>query len=154
MTVRSQCACSKLRQLTRKLSAIYDHHLAADGLTVGQYSFLARIGKFGPIGVIPLAADFGMDRSTMSRGLKPLITEGWVEVVDVVDLPPDRLIDKRSFGVRLSPAGERKWKAALPHWQKAQEEIGQILGSGNLRQLIDLVDDANLKFEHLDTAEQ
>jgi DNA-binding MarR family transcriptional regulator len=83
-----------------------------------------------------------------------LINEGWVDVVDVLDLPSAMQTDKRSFGVRLSPAGERKWKAARPHWRKAQEEIGAILGDGNLRQLIDLVDDANLKFEYLDKAEQ
>ncbi|HEY8025003.1 MAG TPA: MarR family winged helix-turn-helix transcriptional regulator [Burkholderiaceae bacterium] len=150
MSARSQCACSKLRQLTRKLSNIYDHHLAPDGLTIGQYAFLARIGKYGPIGVIPLAADFGMDRSTISRGLKPLIAEGWVETVD--DLPLEMLTDKRSFGVCLSATGVRKWKAAMPRWQKAQEEIAVILGGTNLRQLIDLVDDANLKFEQLDMA--
>ena len=147
MTTRSICACSKLRQLTRKLSNLYDHYLAADGLTIGQFSFLARIGRFGPIGVIPLAVEMGMDRSTMSRGLKPLINEGWIETVD---LPLEMLTDKRSFGVRLSKAGERKWKTALPKWQKAQDEINAIVGDESLRKLLDLVDHANLKIEQLE----
>jgi DNA-binding MarR family transcriptional regulator len=149
MTSRSQCACSKLRQLTRKFSNLYDHYLAADGLSIGQYSFLARIGRYGPVGVIPLALDFGMDRSTMSRGLKPLINEGWVETVD---LPLEMLTDKRSFGVRLTPAGQKKWKSALPNWEKAQREIDKMLGDDKLDQLIALVDDANLKIEHHEQA--
>ena len=144
MHLSSQCACSKLRQLTRKLSNIYDHFLAEDGLTISQYAFLARIGKYGQIGVIPLAADFGMDRSTMSRGLKPLIRVGWIEIVD---LPLEMLTDKRSFGVCLSPAGERKWKSAFPNWRKAQDEIGTLLGGNALQNLVGLVDDANIKIE-------
>lgn len=141
----SQCTCSKLRQLTRKMTNIYDRHLAADELTISQYSLLARIGKVGPIGVIPLAAKMGMDRSTMSRTLKPLIDAGWIQTVD---LPLEMLTDKRSFGVGLSADGQRKWKASMPNWRKAQNEIDTILSEKTHRELMQLVDDANNKFEH------
>ena len=144
MSDRSICACAKLRQLTRQLSSLYDHHLVSEGLTIGQYSYLARIGRFGPMGVIPLANEFGMDRSTMSRGLKPLIAEGWIETVD---LPLEMLTDKRSFGVQLTKAGRAKWQAAMPKWEKAQQEVNRILGDDTLRGLVALVDDANLRIE-------
>ncbi|MBV8635849.1 MAG: MarR family transcriptional regulator [Burkholderiaceae bacterium] len=144
MPSRSICTCTKLRQLTRQLSCLYDHHLASEGLTIGQYSYLARIGRFGPMGVIPLANEFGMDRSTMSRGLKPLIAEGWVETVD---LPLEMLTDKRSFGVQLTEAGRAKWQSALPKWEEAQQEINRILGDETLHGLIALVDDANHRIE-------
>lgn len=144
MPNRSICACAKLRQLTRQLSSLYDHYLVSEGLTIGQYSYLARIGRFGPMGVIPLANEFGMDRSTMSRGLKPLIAEGWIETVD---LPLEMLTDKRSFGVQLTEAGRAKWQAALPRWEAAQKEVNRILGDETLRGLVALVDDANLRIE-------
>ena len=140
----SQCSCSTLRQLTRKMTNIYDHHLAADELTISQYSLLARIGKYGPIGAIPLAGNMGMDRSTMSRTLKPLITLGWIETVD---LPLEMLTDKRSFGVRLSSAGRDKWQKSMPNWRKAQNEIDAILGDETHHALMNLVDTANHKFE-------
>jgi DNA-binding MarR family transcriptional regulator len=143
-TDRSICACAKLRQLTRQLSSLYDHHLLSDGLTISQYSFLARIGRFGPMGVIPLADEFGMDRSTMSRGLKPLIEEGFIETVD---LPLEMLTDKRSFGVQLTEAGHAKWQAALPKWEAAQREVDRILGGDALRGLLAQVDAANLKIQ-------
>lgn len=143
MQMQSQCTCSKLRQLTRKMTSIYDHHLAADALTISQFSLLARIGKFGPVGVIPLSVQMGMDRSTMSRTLKPLISAGWIATVD---LPLEMLTDKRSFGVGLSTAGHQKWQDALPGWQKAQTEISTILGKQTHQALMDLVDDANDKF--------
>ncbi len=140
----SQCTCSNLRQLTRRMTSIYDHHLAADVLTISQYSLLARIGKHGAIGVIPLAVKMGMDRSTMSRTLKPLISAGWIEMVD---LPLEMLTDKRSFGVELTEDGKKKWKAAFPNWRKAQNQINKILGEKMHQDLVALVDDANLKFE-------
>jgi DNA-binding MarR family transcriptional regulator len=126
------------------MTSIYDHYLVADALTISQYSLLARIGKYGPVGVIPLAANMGMDRSTMSRALKPLISAGWIETVD---LPLEMLTDKRSFGVSLSADGKRKWKASMPNWRKAQNEIGTILGEKTHQDLMALVDDANTKFE-------
>lgn len=144
--MKNECSCSKLRQLTRKMTAIYDHHLAADALTIGQYSLLARIGKFGPIGAIPLATSMGMDRSTMSRALKPLISAGWVKTVD---LPLEMLTDKRSFGVSLSAEGKRKWQDSQPNWLKAQEKISAILGKQNHQNLMTLVDEANNKFLHI-----
>jgi len=147
--MESQCSCSTLRQLTRKMTNIYDHHLAADGLTISQYSLLARIGKYGPIGVIPLANAMGMDRSTMSRTLKPLIGAGWIESVD---LPLEMLTDKRSFGVILSSEGHRKWKKSMPNWRKAQDEINAILGDRTHQELNRLVDDANAKFEQSENA--
>ena len=127
------------------MTAIYDHHLAADELTINQYTLLSRIGKYGPVGVIPLAANMGMDRSTMSRALKPLMSAGWIQTVD---LPLEMLTDKRSFGVSLCADGERKWKASMPNWRKAQDEISTILGEKIHQDLMDLVDDANSKFEN------
>jgi DNA-binding MarR family transcriptional regulator len=141
--MQSQCTCTKLRQLTRKMTSIYDHHLAADELTINQYSLLSRIGEYGPIGVIPLATAMGMDRSTMSRALKPLISAGWIQTVD---LPLEMLTDKRSFGVSLSADGKRKLEASRPNWRKAQIEISTILGPKAHRDLMDLLEDANTKF--------
>jgi len=144
MEMLSQCTCAKLRQLTRKITGIYDRHLFADGITVSQYSLLARIGKYGPIGVIPLANFMGMDRSTMSRSLKPLIVAGWIETLD---LPLEMMTDKRSFGLQLSAEGKRKWHAAMPHWRHAQDEIDAALGDRTHQELVALVDQANRKLE-------
>jgi DNA-binding MarR family transcriptional regulator len=144
MEIISACTCSKLRQLTRKITSIYDQHLLADGLTVCQYSLLARIGKYGPMGVIPLANYMAMDRSTMSRSLKPLIAAGWIETVD---LPLDMLLDKRSFGVQLTAAGHEKWQTAQANWRKAQDIIDATLGEQTHVELVAAVEQANRKLE-------
>jgi len=146
MEIISACTCSKLRQLNRKITNIYDRYLMPDGITVCQYSLIARIGKYGPMGTIPLANYMAMDRSTMSRSLKPLITAGWVETVD---LPVGMLIDKRSFGVQLTAAGHAKWQAAQVNWSKAQDEISTALGEEAHRELVAAVEVANRKLENL-----
>ncbi len=135
------CTCSGLRQLTRRITGIYDHYLSADGLTISQYTLLARIGKYGPVGVIPLAAGMGMDRSTMSRSLKPLITAKWVAMLD---LPLDMLTDKRSFGVQLTDDGRYKWESAMPAWNNAQERIADLLGEETHQNLVQIIARSNV----------
>jgi DNA-binding MarR family transcriptional regulator len=140
----NQCACSRLRRLTRRMTAIYDRWLEADGLTISQYSLLAWIGRHGPIANIQLAAEMGMQRSTLSRNLKPLLNAGWVVTVD---LPEQAQCDKRSFGLALTPAGREKWDAAYPQWEKAQQEINQLLGDATQEQLIGVVNTAYEKLQ-------
>ena len=45
----SGCTNFKLRQLTRRVSQHYDHHLALAGLKTTQYSLLSHIAKLGPL---------------------------------------------------------------------------------------------------------
>ncbi|EJN09998.1 MarR family winged helix-turn-helix transcriptional regulator [Herbaspirillum sp. YR522] len=118
------CTCSPLRRLTRRITIIYDHHLAADALTITQYSLISRIGRV-PVANPELAVVMGMDRSTLSRALKPLIAAGWIETFDP---PAEAHLDKRSFVLQLTAAGRAKLDQARPNWQRAQDEIDRLLG--------------------------
>ena len=114
------CTCSKLRQLTRKVTGIYDHYLAENKISIGQDALLAKIGRSGSIGIIPLAELMGLDRSTLSRTLKPLIAAGWIQTLD---LPLSEQQSKRSFGVQLTGQGQQKRDECHPNWVKAQAHI-------------------------------
>ncbi|NUU03379.1 MarR family winged helix-turn-helix transcriptional regulator [Herbaspirillum robiniae] len=140
------CSCSPLRRLTRRMTVIYDHHLQPNELTITQYSLISRIGRSGPVANIELAADMGMDRSTLSRALKPLIGAGWIETVD---LPEDSQLDKRSFALQLSKAGRKKLEQARPNWRRAQDEIDRQLGGGLSRELTDMINDAYAKLQEI-----
>jgi len=134
------CTCTKLRQLTRKITGIYDHHLAANEISIGQYSLLSKINRVGSIGFIPLAEDMGMDRSTLSRTLKPMIAAGWIETMD---LPLDTQQNKRSFAVKLTLKGQQKRTECQPNWVKAQSHIDDMLGLEQHQQLFKILDQAN-----------
>src|SRR5690242_21737079 len=69
------CACSQLRRTTRKVSSLYDDMLSSAGLTNSQYSLLVNVGREGAVSRTALAERLGMDRTTLTRNLKPLEAE-------------------------------------------------------------------------------
>jgi DNA-binding MarR family transcriptional regulator len=117
------CTCARMRKLTRRLTRIYDAHLAAQAIKVTQYSLLANAAS-GERTLSELAAELEMDRSTLSRNLAPLAAQGWVEISVGADT--------RSRSIRVTAAGRRKLKAVLPLWRKAQCEIESLLGAASV----------------------
>jgi len=71
------CTCEGLRRLTRRMTVVYDRHLAEVGLTVGQYSLLVNIGA-ETLPLSRLARRTATDRTTLTRSLAPLVKAGWV----------------------------------------------------------------------------
>ena len=120
------CTCARLRKLTRRLTRIYDAHLAVQAIKVTQYSLLANAAR-GERSVSEFAAELEMDRSTLSRNLAPLAAQGWVEISVGAD--------PRSRSISVTAAGRRKLKAALPLWRRAQCEIESLLGAASVGEL-------------------
>ncbi len=115
----SPCTCFRLRKLARLISQHYDRRMAAAGLNVNQYSILRRLGDH-PRTIGELARELGMDRTTLSRDLKPLAASGWVESVEGVDA--------RQRPVRTTAAGRRAIARAMPLWRQAQDELETLIG--------------------------
>jgi len=120
------CTCARLRKLARRMTRIYDAHLAAQSIKVTQYSLLANAAP-GPRTLSEFAAELEMDRSTLSRNLAPLVAQGWMEIAIGAD--------PRSRSISVTAAGRRKLKAALPLWRKAQCEVESILGAAGVGEL-------------------
>lgn len=108
-----------MRKLTRLMSQRYDRRLSAAGLNLNQYSILRRIGDQART-VGDLARELGMDRTTLSRDLKPLLAAGWIEPVEGADA--------RQRPVRATTAGRRAVAKAMPLWRAVQDEIETLLG--------------------------
>jgi DNA-binding MarR family transcriptional regulator len=121
------CACSLVRRTARKLSLFYDFLLAEVDLTITQYSLLATIARSGKIGHNALAAKVGMERTTLTRNLRPLINAKWVATATGED--------RRQHLLQLTAAGNRKLSRALPLWEKAQREFADQIGTESLREL-------------------
>jgi DNA-binding MarR family transcriptional regulator len=120
------CTCARLPKLTRRLTRIYDAHLAAQTIKITQYSLLANAAR-GERTLSEFAAELEMDRSTLSRNLTPLVAQGWVSIAVGAD--------PRSRSISVTAAGRRKLKAALPLWRKAQCEVEAILGTAGVGEL-------------------
>ncbi|WP_368562360.1 MarR family winged helix-turn-helix transcriptional regulator [Pseudoxanthomonas sp. UTMC 1351] len=122
----SPCTCFHLRRATRRVTQIYDHELAAVDLSLNQYSILRRTQR-GPRVLGELAEELGMDRTTLSRNLKPLLVGGL--------LGETRGEDARQRLIVLSDAGHARLKAAIPHWQRAQQLIDTVFGADAVARL-------------------
>ena len=128
----SGCSSFKLRQLSRRVSQIYDAELARSGLKTTQYSLLSTVVRQGPLPPGRLAALLQMDASTLTRNLRPLIAQGWLR------LGPGE--DGRSRLVHATPAGVDKRAQAKCAWKRAQLGFNARLGEplvGRLHTLID-----------------
>jgi len=113
------CTCAALRRLSRLVSAIYDQHLQAVGLTTNQYSLLVVLSR-GAMPLGQLARRAATDRTTLTRNLKPITVAGWVSI----SAGPDA----RQKVVGLTAAGTALLKAARPEWARAQALIEATLG--------------------------
>lgn len=127
------CTHDKLRRLMRRLAMHYDARLRAVGLKTTQYALLARVVHLGPVRPVDLAAAMGLEASTLTRNLKPLVAAGWAAQA------PGR--DARSRLVSPTEAGREKLAQARRHWQAAQAALVDQLGDGHVAALHALVDE-------------
>src|SRR5262244_1946971 len=93
------CNCGALRQAARRVTKFYDDALAPSGLSVNQFSILARLNLVGPSTIQELARLLVMDRSTLGHLLRPLERRGFVKLEVSEE-------DRRSRMVALTEAGK------------------------------------------------
>lgn len=140
------CTNFKLRQLLRSVSRLYDAQIAQAGLKGSQFSLLSFVLALGPIAPSELAARMGMDASTLTRNLRPLIDKGWV-----LQGPG---ADARGRSIAITPAGITKHAEARVYWKRAQQSLNERLGSSEVAALHRLIDQAQQRLhlaEHSDS---
>src|SRR4029077_16877276 len=86
-----------------------------EDLTITQYSLLADIERAGQLSHAVLAEKLGMDRTTLTRNLRPLTRVKWV----VAGTGKDR----RQHLLQLTAAGRRKLLGSLPLWEEARGKV-------------------------------
>jgi len=129
----SGCTCFKLRRLTRRVTAVYDRILSAADMRVTQYSLLSNLRGTQGVPMSRLAQTLDMDRTTLTRNLKPLLEAGWVNVKPSSD-------DARMRLVYLTGAGAEQWQKARLYWRQAQDEVNATIGAENLAGLHQMLD--------------
>lgn len=128
------CTGHRLRKATRKATQIYDHALAAHGLTVTQYSLIAMLARDGGMPLGRLAEKIGMDRTSMTRTIRPLAKAGYVAMTP-------RKGDRRIRDVTVTEKGGAVFARALKDWQRAQQTVARSLGRERLENLHALLAD-------------
>lgn len=135
-TIAEECACLSLRSAARAATRLYDAELRGVGLRITQLTILVGVAMFGDDGapMKPLASAIEMDRTTLTRSLKPLLDEGHVVLVKSET-------DGRSRVVKLTAAGADALEGAYPLWKKAQARAMDRVGGSRLESLTRTLDE-------------
>jgi DNA-binding MarR family transcriptional regulator len=125
---RNRCNSQALRKAMRNVSAFYDEILAPTGLRATQRALLMNIARDGAPAINQMAERLGLDRTALSRNLRPLVREGLITIM------PDRE-DKRIRCVTLTRKGDERLRQTLYLWQVAQEKFEEAFGAKEARTL-------------------
>lgn len=127
LTECAACACFAVRRAARIITQHYDRSLRPSGLRATQFTLLSMLALGGPLPLSRVADRLGMERTTLSRNLQPLLAQGLVTV--------RHGDDHRVRTITITAKGRRAALAALPHWRKAQRALAGHLTRGVLASL-------------------
>jgi DNA-binding MarR family transcriptional regulator len=122
LEVRDRCLCLHTQRAARVIARRFDEALRPHGLTNGQFSLLMALNRPDEPCITDLVPLLGMDRTTLTAALKPLVARGLVAAVR-----DDK--DRRSRRLGLTDAGRDVLKAALPSWRATHDAMDKRLGS-------------------------
>jgi DNA-binding MarR family transcriptional regulator len=117
----ANCACLKVRMAARAVTRAYDGTLRAVGLRATQLSVLVAVAIDGAISIAALADFLGMDRTTLTRNLRPLQKQGLISV------GPEGW--RRTRNLEITKKGRSRLREALPLWERAQDALSEKLGN-------------------------
>jgi DNA-binding MarR family transcriptional regulator len=117
-----------VQRAARALGRRFDEVLRPFGLTNGQFSLLMSLNRPEPPPMGPVASLLAMDRTTLTAALKPLESRGLVKI----SRDPT---DRRSRILALTNKGHELLVRAIPAWERAHEEIEQLIPDGDPERL-------------------
>lgn len=109
------CLCFAARRAARAITQYYDRQLRDSGLRATQFTLLAFLLNAGSCSVNQTAEYLGMERTTLSRNLEPLLDAGYVRIGS----GEDRRVKK----ISITAQGRAKAQSALPAWRQAQQAM-------------------------------
>lgn len=125
------CLASRVRQLSRIVTRVYDDAMRPLGITASQFTLLTQLGQQDGITAVEIGYSLDIEKSTLSRNLKRLLALG------LIDMEPPA--GRRGRGLHLTPKGQVMIKEAYPVWQNAQDHAAHLMGNdcrGTLDQLL------------------
>ena len=111
--ITRNCLLTRTRRISRVMTNIYDQALRPHGVNAPQFSLLVLIAKLGGASRAEIGRANYQERSTLTRNLALLLTEGWVE----------EMVSEgggRSRPIVISQAGRKLLASAAPAWRSAQ----------------------------------
>jgi DNA-binding MarR family transcriptional regulator len=130
-TASASCVATRIRQLSRIITRVYDDAMRSLGITASQFILLTQLAQRDGITAVEIGLTLDIEKSTLSRNLKRLLALGLI----VMDPPAGR----RGRGLHLTPKGHAVIKEAYPLWQGAQQRTVSVMGPESRPTLDDLL---------------
>ena len=123
-SVLDRCLCKRTRAAARAITRVYDEELRQTGLRPSQVEVLVTVAANSELSISALADELGMDRTTLTRNLRPLEKRGLV-ALSAEGRHRTRL-------VCLTPTGETALGGLVGHWERAQAAMERSLGEAGV----------------------
>lgn len=128
------CLATRVRQLSRIITRVYDDAMRPLGITASQYTLLAQLASRDGITAVEIGYELDIEKSTLSRNLKRLLALGHI----IMDPPAGR----RGRGLHLTAKGEDVLRCAYPIWQACQTKTVSTMGLESRATLDELLEQA------------
>ena len=114
------CISTRVRQLSRIITRVYDDAMRPLGITASQFTLLTQLAQQDGITAVEIGHSLDIEKSTLSRNLKRLLQDGFI----TMDPPAGR----RGRGLHLTPKGASVIQHGFPVWREAQTRTIRVLG--------------------------
>lgn len=121
------CVCFNIRKTSRAVTQAYDAALQPVGLRATQLTLLAVISSSEPTTISQLGERLVMDRTTLTRNLRPLEKQGLIGIAPGAD--------RRTREVRLTAGGRQILAKGIPLWEKVHTRLVGALGENRWRRM-------------------
>lgn len=128
------CLATRVRQLSRIVTRVYDDAMRPHGITASQFTLLTQLASRDGITAVEIGFALDIEKSTLSRNLKRLLA---LEMI-TMDPPAGR----RGRGLHLTEKGRHVIKVAYPVWLEAQQRAVNVMGPDSRQRLDDLLQHA------------
>ena len=133
MEIKEYCHCYAIRQVSAKISKIYDEALVESGLKITQYAILKYINILKNTNLIKLSISMGYNRTTLGRNIRIL------ERKELIYL--DKGNDKRELYIRITKNGLKTLNLATKCWKKINTKITKKLGVNKKKMIEEILYD-------------
>lgn len=127
--INAKDCCFNLRKVTRAVTQFFDRHLEPANIRATQFTLLLELSSATGKTLTEMSEGLVMDRTTLTRNLKPLEKAGFISTV--------KLADRRSKGYELTEQGRAAIEKGVPLWQKAQQSIVGQFGNDRYHKLLE-----------------
>ncbi len=131
--MRDSCLHMRVRYIARVMTALYDDALRPLGIKASQLNLLGALAQAGPARRSEIGKFLHLDSSTLTRNLRIMETNGWIEEVAAG-------ADGRGHPIRLTAQGRALLERAAPAWRSAQLRAARLIGDDGASALTGLAD--------------